>query len=383
MRSLPRRGTTLRSGELDLLDEWRTAFAAIRVTHAAPPRIGACLKHSTGVEPDVARVSNWSVVCSPGRWSGRRREFEAPAQRMSMDSLSRDHPWLRFRPDRPSDYMRPEYYDRLLKEYAFEGLSDLELLARFLDEAAVPKGATLLELGSGSGRATAVLMAHTAHPKCVDLVDLSRLMVAHCSARYATIDAVHLHECDAVDFLATTPRIYDRVISLWNLSHSVHQHMLRDGIQRGGERARAAIGRFLERSLASGGRAFLIHYDIQSPEQQLINPWRRLLWENVAPDYDTSQQSPSKKLLDQILADAQAAGLVDFEERRLIGDPIVYESVERALEIFMNFHMEGNFNLHPRLSEIVASLQDGISKLVVGDEVLIRPGCFTYAITRK
>ena len=175
-----------------------------------------------------------------------------------MDNLLRDHPWLRFRPDRPSDYMRPEYYDLLLKEYAFEGLTDLELVARFLNSPAVPKGATLLELGCGSGRATAVLLAHAAQPAAVDLVDLSRLMVAHCSAKYATIDAVHVHQRDAVDFLAATPRIYDRAVSLWNLSHSIHQHMLRDGIQGGSERTRAAVDRFLEHSLAPGSRAFLI-----------------------------------------------------------------------------------------------------------------------------
>jgi SAM-dependent methyltransferase len=278
--------------------------------------------------------------------------------------------------------MRPEYYDSLLKEYAFGGLTDLDILAHFLNNPKVPKGARLLELGCGSGRTTDVLLAQVDQPSVVDLVDLSRLMVEYCSARYATIDAVRVHQRDTVDFLGTAPRTYDRAISLWNLSHSIHQHMLRDGVDQGSQRTRTAISRFLEHSLLPGGRAFLIHYDIQSPEQKLINPWRKLLWQRIAPDYDISQQSPSKKLLDQILDEAQHLGLIEVEQRRLVGDSIVYESVERALEIFMNFHMEGHFNLHPSLPEILASLREGMSEYIVGDEVHIRPGCFIYIITR-
>lgn len=245
------------------------------------------------------------------------------------------------------------------------------------------QGARVLELGCGSGRATERIVEKLGSASVIDLVDLSSDMVSFCREKFQDKPRVKVHQSDSIEFLADGST-YDSVVSLWNLSHSVHQHMLRLGRKEGSQHVRGILDDFLVNRLASAGTMHLIHYDIQSPEQQLINPWRLKLWETADPTYDASAQSPSKELLDDTLAALKDNDYIDYECDHLEGDPIEYENTDVALETFLNFHMEGHFNDRPELPQVIESLRDGFAQHTDSNGVVsIAPGAFAYNITRK
>ena len=99
-----------------------------------------------------------------------------------MNIPTEKYPWLATVAP-PDKYLRPDYYDRILKEYIFEGKLDIE----FLKERArqIPSGADVIEFGPGSGRATGVIVDSTMDTKSLTLVDLSDWMLAKCQERFA------------------------------------------------------------------------------------------------------------------------------------------------------------------------------------------------------
>jgi len=274
-------------------------------------------------------------------------------------------------------YLSPAYYDDVLYPYVFAGKDDLQYLDLFLQKH---RGARrVLELGCGSGRATERILRSLPDAE-VEAVDLSSAMIRHTRERLST--AVQYVKSDSVDWLNATDDRFDLLVALWNLSHSVHQHMFRLGRREASDYVRSSIEHFLRRNLR-GGSAFLIHYDLQSEEQRLINPWRLDLWRHADPGFDASGQSPSKELLDATLESLAQEGQLAYRCDHLPGDPIVYESSNRALEIFMNFHMEGHFGLdHPLRDAVISSLLGEFEAMTEprGGTIAIRPGCFIYDI---
>lgn len=294
-------------------------------------------------------------------------------------TLNEQHQWLQSVPENAEDYLDPAYYDGILKGYYFGGREDLDILDEYLE--GVPQGSRVLELGCGSGRATERIVEKLGQAS-IDLVDLSGEMVGFCETKFGDNPAVNVYQSDSIDFLAREST-YDSVVTLWNLSHSIHQHMFRLGREGGSEYVGGILDDFLINRLAIEGTMHMVHYDIQSPEQRLVNPWRLKLWEAADPTYDASGQSPSKLLIDETLSGLKNRGYVDYSAAHLKGDPIVYESAEVALETFLNFHMEGHFNNSPELPEVIKSLQDGFAEYTNEDgTVSIAPGAFVYDIKR-
>src|SRR5436309_7055891 len=87
--------------------------------------------------------------------------------------LLKEHPWLAVRTT-VAAYVGPEYYERLLRPYVFRGATDLDLLRGWTLRR---PPTSLLELGSGTGRVTRVLLDEV-KPKDFTLVDLSPQMLA-------------------------------------------------------------------------------------------------------------------------------------------------------------------------------------------------------------
>jgi len=300
---------------------------------------------------------------------------------MSHESTNYQYPWIASVPENPEDYLEPGYYDKLLKDYSFGGRTDLELLGSHLESA--PTVTRMLELGCGSGRATQEIMTQLGRIESLDLVDLSEEMVGHCRSKYADQDEVSVIKSDSVDFLGNSTQTYSSVVSMWNLSHSVHQHMISKGREAGSTHVASALDKFIVHNLEVGGSMYLFHYDIQSAEQRLINPWRLNLWEEADPNYDASDQSPSKDLLDDLLTGLQDRGFVSFEVDHLVGDPIEYPSKNIALETFLNFHMEGYYNTRAELPDVIDSLLRGFDEYTDKEGVVrIPPGAFVYKIGR-
>lgn len=101
-----------------------------------------------------------------------------------LEALHVKYPWLSNSPKRPSDYLKPDYYDRLLREYSFNGRTDLDLVKEYMDCQYGTSPGDLLELGCGSGRTSSVLVSYLNGQNRLDLVDLSAPMAAHCRRRF-------------------------------------------------------------------------------------------------------------------------------------------------------------------------------------------------------
>jgi SAM-dependent methyltransferase len=291
------------------------------------------------------------------------------------NGLFEKYPWLKITTS-VENYVEPNYYDRLLKDYVFKRKSDLVYLRDFLSSLRVRKTAKILELGCGNGRATKVALTEfpNAH---FDLVDLSPRMLKDARERFAEKKTpIHYVRSDSVTYLENTNEIYDVIFTLWSFSHSTHQILSKMGLRDGKRRIQKAIRKFVLKNMKVGSVFFLIHFDSLSDEQKiLIRQWKR-----VYPIFrDNRQQSPSKRYIDEVLKKLLDDGIIKFSAMHYKGKPIIYRSLDEALEIFMNFHMESFFNESSHAKEIIEDLTKYFKRFEkLNGSIEITPGCFVY-----
>lgn len=293
-----------------------------------------------------------------------------------LQTVYEEHPWLHYHPDTITTYLPPGYYDRLLKKYTFNGKSDLDFFQDYVNTHFKPQKEDILEMGFGSGRATDLLVGGDTGFHSLDLVDLSRDMVAHGRKKYADIPGVSIFEDDTLDYLQSSTKSYSAAFSLWGFSYSVHHHMNELGIRAGTKYAERVISKFITQNLRCDGSIFIVHPDILSDEQRILKSLRQ---PTISRTKD--KQSSSKRVLDSTLEKLEQQGLVKAECTHLRGDAIRYSSSEEALEVFLNFHMHGSLNRSRRLLRAIDTLKGEFVKFQQGDEVFISPGCFIYTVT--
>ncbi len=185
---------------------------------------------------------------------------------------------------------------------------------------------------------------------------------------------------DAVEFCATTNESFDLVYSLWSISHSIHQFLHKSGAEKGARDVLNALHRLLTTSLAPGGYLFLLHFDSTSEEQDIVLRQRSKLFTFLRP----GEASPSQMMIEEVLRNAELTGRFTIENRHYVGSPIVYENLEEALEIFMNFHMEGFFNDSPQLTTVINELEQDMQRHEMNDgRISITPACSVYVCRKK
>ena len=281
--------------------------------------------------------------------------------------------WLRYR-CQGAEYLPPEYYSALLKPYIFDGCSDVELFRRFLSRLQLKNHPRVLEIGPGTGRATSVLL-ESVEPVQLNLLDQSHRMLKFLDnfipSRVNTSYLVN----DAIKFCATTDESFDLIYSLWSISHSIHQFLYRSGLESGARTVVNALQRLLTTSLAPGGYLYLLHFDSTSHEQEIALRQRSKIFTFLRP----GETSPSQLMIEQVLRDAALHGQVAFEKTHYVGAPIVYANLEEAMEIFMNFHMEGYFNDSPQVTKVIAELERDLKTHEMNDgRISITPACTVY-----
>lgn len=296
-------------------------------------------------------------------------------------TLAEKYAWLEYKTT-VEEYIDPVYYNNILKDYIFNGKTDLEYFKEWLDKK-IPRDdkANILELGCGSGRATDVT-TNTINPSLhhLKLLDLSNQMLDYTQKKTKHLNNISTIQSDTIDYLEKTDEKFDLVYSLWSFSHSVHQWLTRLGMDEGKEYLQKVLRKFITKNMTENAEFFLIHFDSKSDEQTIL----LRQWKKVFPIYDDlNNQSPSKQLIDEELNRLKNENIADFECNHLIGEEIVYSSEEEALEVFMNFHMEAYFNDSELLPVILGELKQYFKQYT--DEkgrVKIKPGCFIYKIKK-
>jgi hypothetical protein len=287
----------------------------------------------------------------------------------------KEYPWLdrAYSVDR---YVGSEYYDKLLEDYVFQGKSDLEHFRDHLKR--LPSLDNALELGAGNGRATQVFL-DTTRCKKLTLVDLSSDMLNGARKRFRNKN-LNYAQSDIISYLSQLRGKFDFIFTLWSFSHSVHHHLDRMGLRKG----RWMVGNILKKvvieNMNKGSELYFVHFDSLSDEQRiLLKQWKRKI-----PIFRyTNIQSPSKRYIDKSLRDMKNEGLIQFDVQHYIGKVIKYVSMNDALEIFMNFHLESFFN-RGNLTRVVLEDIEKYLKLYQKPDgtICIKPGCFIYSITK-
>jgi SAM-dependent methyltransferase len=267
-----------------------------------------------------------------------------------------------------SEYLAPEYYDRILKKYGTQdGLhEDLDLLANFLNER--PLNGSVLELGCGSGRATRIITKIN-HYRDLVVTDLSKQMLSFVQNEEGPKISEY-EQSDHIDYLQKTTKEFDTIISLWSLAHSVFPWYARHG-QDAFKMIEGILTNFFVKNLKGGGAVFVIQTDGASEEQKLIKQsW--FLGDGILnkrpleTEYYSDFQSPSIRILDSVFATLLKSLIFDSTETnvtKVTGNEIEYESLDEALEIFMNFHLEGEFNGTPAFTPVYGFLKSEFEKI--------------------
>ncbi|MFH1161882.1 MAG: class I SAM-dependent methyltransferase [Candidatus Jorgensenbacteria bacterium] len=311
------------------------------------------------------------------------RQHKTVDNSISSDDLSgirKRYPWIKMFSGDIECYIPPGYYDKLLKEYTFGGKSDLDIFRLYLKSLTLKPGCRVLELGGGTGRATKVFLDAIKNFGALDVIDLSPGMVSYLSRRFSRNRNVLVRTADNVDYLNKTKRKYDLVYSLWSFSHSAHQHMADEGLRRGSKYTENSLEGFIKGNINPRGNFFVMHFDSLSEEQ-------RILMKQWAKDFHIfkkrSRQSPSKRLLDKILKNLNGVYIHGLTTKYYAGDQILYNSLDELLEIFLNFHMETEYNRSRYLKRALRDISNDAHKYCQPNGTyLIRPGCFVYSFQR-
>jgi SAM-dependent methyltransferase len=274
-----------------------------------------------------------------------------------------------------AEYLDPKYYHSILKEYKFGNVSDLELFKKHLSHKNYNN---VLELGCGAGRGTDAFFDKFSCAK-LTLLDQSNQMLEYVSKKKYESD-VKYERNDHLIFLSTTAQKYDLVYSLWSFSHSIHQVLAKLGLSNGLEKVEQILKKFVSHNLLSNGEMYIMHFDSQSEEQQILIPQ----WERNYSMFSKKGQSPSKELLDKVIIELDAENIITYEMSHFEGDPIQYKNIDELLEIFLNLHLEGQFNTTDLFEDVVADITARAKKYLLSDGTYsIRPGVYIYKIIKK
>ncbi|MDR2458260.1 MAG: class I SAM-dependent methyltransferase [Clostridiales Family XIII bacterium] len=298
-----------------------------------------------------------------------------------LANIQKRHSWAKITTT-VANYVEPAYYDKLLKDYIFQGKTDLQIFNEILNTVNFKTNANCLELGPGSGRATSIFLSkiNVSKLNSLTLVDLSKRMLDFCKLRFKNISKIDYINSDSINFIFHTNNKYNFVFSLWSLSHSIHQVLTNKGLELGSEYIKHVIQKLVNENMYSNASIFLIHFDSMSDEQKIL----MRQWKKVFPIYhDTKHQSPSKLLLDSIFNELEQKKIIKQRVIHYIGQPIIYSSLEEALEIFCNFHMESFFNESILFPNVINELTQYFKRYTNQDNsISIKPGCFIYKITK-
>lgn len=287
----------------------------------------------------------------------------------------RMYPWLT-KINSVEEYLAPDYYKALLKNYSFDGLPDIEYLRLFIFQQ---QAHSVLELGGGNGRVTDIALQSLPKAKFT-LTDLSKRMIIYTQDRFLKYRNISYRTQDAISFLKRTNEKYDLVYTLWSFSHSVHQHVHRLEFERASRFIRSIIIKFVRNNLTHGGKFFLMHFDSMSDEQKIL----MRQWKRVFPAFaDISHQSPSKRMLDSIFLEMDNHNEIVLSIQHLQGDPIYYTSQNELLEIYMNFHLETFFNQSPHMLTVLNDItRQSVQYRQKDGTYIIRPGCYIYTFEK-
>lgn len=264
-----------------------------------------------------------------------------------------------------SCYLNGDYYNHLLPNYSWSGLTDEEYLEKHLTEI-LPKGAeSALELACGSGRGTKILKKFT---KRITAVDKSDGMLS--AIPQEVKDQIVLVKSDMKEYILksidnNTISNFDFIFSFWGIFYLIHQEYLH--IDKNNNlfevnqkiaynNAKDIALKFLS-SLGTNANACFFHVRRDTDEQFL----NRQMWARwVNPRYNPSIPTPSELIFKEVLEELKSQRILDYSIKDVNGT-VTYNNMDNAVETFLNFHSKAYFNDKLFFDEVLNFLQKNLS----------------------
>ncbi|MEV0217274.1 class I SAM-dependent methyltransferase [Micromonospora sp. NPDC050695] len=211
-------------------------------------------------------------------------------------------------------YHAPGIYEQVLLPHFFDGVEDVDLVARLMLEHYGQPGndrrLNVLDLGCGTGRVTTVLAPYAA---TLYGIDSGGPMIAAFRQRFPDAQAACLDIREAVEAMHAKglAGTFDVVGAFWSLSYPIldlFEEMTSEGIRPRADAAdarRRADGfvRDVLSLVAPNGRLIVMFFDSETPEQRLVTQ----LWEQIAP-FPGTGRGYAREIVIEGLRDAESRG---------------------------------------------------------------------------
>lgn len=241
-------------------------------------------------------------------------------------------------------YRAPGIYEQVLLPHYFDGVEDIDLVARLMREHYGQPGNNLrldiLDLGCGTGRVTAALAPYAAHLRGVDS---GQPMIDAFTQRFPHAQAARQDTRAAVEVMcAEHGGPFDVVGAFWSLSYPIgdlFEELTADGIRpkpdqaAAREQAEHLVYQILS-LVAPHGHLMILFFDSDTPEQRLVTR----LWEKVAP-FPGTGRGYSREILIDALRTAEDRGEGRLVHTRLGGAALAPDA-ESALRWFEVVHLK-------------------------------------------
>ena len=228
-------------------------------------------------------------------------------------------------------YKNREYYIQLLPKYLWGGVSDIEYLDMKLHEFLKSSTNNTLEFGAGSGRGTKILQKYTRN---ITAVEINPHMLSSFECK---TDKITLINENMNSFINKRPLDgYDLIFSFW-------------GPYPNSRSTNILLNKILPKT-----KGIFFHAHRGAYEQKLI---RQVLqkYNDYAynPNKDTSIKEDSFR---NVIETHHKQGLLEYQVEEVLGKS-QFESLDAAIESFLNFHLTGIFEKQVYL-KVYAFLKD-------------------------
>lgn len=283
------------------------------------------------------------------------------------------------------DYLTPQYYNKILKKYSSGNFDDLAILKTFINKDKLLNN--ILELGCGTGRATKVLCENINFKKLV-LTDISQEMLDYTRELISVNknNKIEYKRVDHIKYLLDTKEKFDLVISYWSYAHSVYPCYEKYTFQAE-SLIKSILIKFIIMNIEKNGRLLMIQTDGDSEEQRIVkNCWfiadSLKEHKNIQKEYYKEYISPANYILRGVYKDLVKSKILDIKTTKIIkiiGNSVKYKDIDDAIEIFMNFHLEGKYNNSDIEKDIISYLKQEFERIIKKKgELRITTGYFVF-----
>jgi SAM-dependent methyltransferase len=312
------------------------------------------------------------------------------SNKSELTKLRNEHPWLKR--TNVGLYLDSEYYEQSLPHFLFEGKSDEEYLDTWLRRNYQNIGKTL-EIACGTGRMTKILHKYARE---IVGIDKSPQMLQAARRRFECTPNVRLVLSDASSFIKKTietdeMRSFDSIMSFWGINYMLHHYFIRiepegelfqalspEEIKNAEKSATADFKRLLECSRK--GSRYLFFHVRSDTEEQMIN---RKPWGELNPYFMPPKKTPSQSIIERVLAEEHKENRLDYTLKYVDGT-VSFPSLEKALEIFLNFHSKGYFNNRPEFVSVFEEMRTALLQRRRGNgQIELGAGFILIDILRK